>query len=48
MKGKVTDLQNSVLDLKKKIGLFIQEIPGKNRVVEDLEASSPAHLGVAA
>jgi hypothetical protein len=48
MEGKVTDLQNSMFDLKQKIDLFIQEIPGKNKVVEDLEASSPAHLGVAA
>ncbi|RLM69029.1 hypothetical protein C2845_PM17G09770 [Panicum miliaceum] len=51
MEDKVSNLQNSVYDLQKKIDLFIHEIPSKRKGEEDhkiLEASTPAHLGAAA
>jgi len=51
MEDKVTDLQNSVYDLKQKIDLFIHEIPKKKGVEEDPSSSrapAPAHLGAAA
>lgn len=50
LEGKVTELQNSVSDLKLKVDLFIHELPSKPKGEEEikLEASTPAYLGVPA
>lgn len=51
LEGRVTELQNSVFDLKTKVDLFIHEPPKPNSKAEGevkMEAPTPAHLGVAA
>ncbi|CAN6276319.1 unnamed protein product [Urochloa humidicola] len=46
LEGKVTDLQNSMSDLKLKVDLFIHELPKREAEGEvDLGVPAPAHLG---
>jgi len=51
MEAKVTDLHNSVYDLRQKVDLFIHELPKKKDISQEeipYEAPAPAHLGAAA
>ena len=51
MENKVTDLQNSIYDLKKKVDLFIHQLLNPQKQADEkqnIEVSSPVHLGVAA
>ena len=51
MESKVTDLQNSVFDLKTKVDLFIHQLPSSKKGEDDgsfPEAPTTAHLVVSA
>ena len=51
LEDKVSNLQNSVFDLKQKVDLFIHELPKKKDISQEeipYEAPAPAHLGAAA